>query len=344
MNRARVLLVLMLMLPCVFRVATAAPGTGDEPWFEGDIRYPLLESGELDEKPPLADGETRTWAHKLPLLAQEVIDRGFELPLPYGAGALLGTIEQDVEVANLRVGLNGGPLEALDWVGFGVGKASHDMLQTKFDFWLLPFLNVFVAAGHVDGSTHFPVSVPGDELLKFLLPDLGRLCDLVPGNPLRPELCDQTLFATAAPDFSGETLALGTNLALGWRQFFAMANFTYAVSEIDIVNEDIEGVTASARIGVMTRIGSLGEIAWYGGGMYLDTELDLSGTVQIPAHQAPDIGDDVLLEFAITQKNRDKWNYLAGFNWDLSARWMINFEAGFGGSRKHYFAGATWRF
>lgn len=316
----------------------------DDPWFKSENRYPYLESGELGEKPEDAEDETREWGRRFPFLAQQVIDLGYELPNPYGAGMFLMTIEQDLILTNLQVGFNQQGLEPVDFVTFGTGKASHQMIQAKADFWLFPFMNLFVAVGHIDGNSDIPLSFPGDEALKFLLPEVGQLCDLAPANPLRPEVCDQTISNTINAPFTGESLALGTNLAMGWKHYFVMVNLTYAVSQISLINEDYEGWTGSTRIGFLADIKNKGQIALYLGAMYLDVELDLTGQLVLPAGSDPAIGEDLSLEFSITQRNADKWNALLGFNWDYTQNWSFNFEAGFGGSRNHLLAGVTWRF
>ena len=39
-----------------------------------------------------------------------------------------------------------------------------------------------------------------------------------------------------------------------------------------------------------------------------------------------------------------RWNYLIGFNWEMYRQWSVMVEAGFGGSRDNFIAGATYRF
>lgn len=333
-----------VLLACLAGRAIADDPARERPWFGGEHHYPYLESGELGEPPEEVAGEGRVWERRLPIWGQEVIDLGYELPLPYGLAGLLMQIEQDLELDNLEVGLHGNPLEPVDFVGFGVGEARHRTVQAKADLWLFPFMNLFVALGHIDGESRVPLSFPGDEALKLLLPDVGRLCDLAPGNPLRPETCDQLFLVTPEPGFTGESLALGANLAMGWRRYFVTVNATYAVSGINLVNEDIRTLTGAARLGVLFPTGRGGSVAVYVGGMYLDVEIDLTGQFILPMGDDAAVGQDLSLEFSIKQRNADPWNALAGVAWDMSERWSLNIEAGFGGSRSHVLSGVTWRF
>ena len=43
------------------------------------------------------------------------------------------------------------------------------------------------------------------------------------------------------------------------------------------------------------------------------------------------IGDETTLDFVIRQRNRDRWNYLVGFNWEVGRAWSLQAEIGFGG-------------
>jgi len=58
---------------------------------------------------------------------------------------------------------------------------------------------------------------------------------------------------------------------------------------------------------------------------------------------AREIGDATTLDFVIRQRNRDRWNYLVGFNWELSRAWSLQAEIGFGGSRDNAIVSGTYR-
>jgi hypothetical protein len=56
------------------------------------------------------------------------------------------------------------------------------------------------------------------------------------------------------------------------------------------------------------------------------------------------LGNVTTLAFRISQRNKDHGNYLLGFHWVWIKNWSVMAEAGFGGSRENFFAGATYRF
>ena len=288
------------------------------------------------------DSTARVWEHRMPLMAQEVIDRGYDLPLPYGLRGLYMSIEQDLDLKNLSVRLNDGDLIEVPWVTFETGQAKHNTVQGAADMWLLPFMNVFVSVGHVDGTSSIPLSFPGDEALKLLLPSIGEKCDRPANFPTRPEACDQVYTILAEPGFKGDSVAVGTNIAAGWKQFFVTANLTYAHAGISLVNESIDTVTGSVRAGLLVPT-KRGMLSPYIGAMYLDVEVDLTGRLEIPLSDDPDVGRNLAIDFQITQRNSDAVNYVAGFMWDIGDHWNLLFEGGFGGSRSHLVGGVEFR-
>ncbi len=60
----------------------------------------------------------RQWNRALPFLAQEVIDRGYDLPLPYGVGLTYANVDQEQVLTDLQVGINGNDKEPFPFVGF----------------------------------------------------------------------------------------------------------------------------------------------------------------------------------------------------------------------------------
>jgi hypothetical protein len=303
--------------------------------------YPSLEERKLGT--PVVDeqtGEKRVWGRTLPFLAQDVIDLGFDLPNPYGVAIIPGWVRQDLVLDSLSISVNDGPLQGIGFVDFGTPFVENQTVQFKIDTWLFPFMNVYATFGKLDGKGTIPLSILGSDLLNFL--GQGALCDPV----IKPQFFSRTLSATAHPEYHGENFSVGINLAMGWNRFFVALPITYAWSDVNIIDSTVEAFTASPRIGVIGDIGNNGKLSAYIGAMYLDVEVDLSGTVTFDTSdpEVPGVGDQTTVNFLITQRNKDKWNALPGFNWDLDANWSVQAEAGFGGSRESFISSATYRF
>ncbi len=81
--------------------------------------YPTLEDRELGDPNVDEDGERVIWPYRLPFLAQQVVDLGFELPNPYGVAIIPARIRQDLILEDLVIGVNGPPDRDIDFVDFG---------------------------------------------------------------------------------------------------------------------------------------------------------------------------------------------------------------------------------
>lgn len=274
----------------------------------------------------------RTWNHKLPFLAQKVIDLGYDLPLPYGIGVTYANVDQDMELDNLWVGINGSEEEPFEFVSFENANAQSESVQLKLDAWLFPFMNVFAMAGKVEGDAPLDVILDGNGMLD----QIGADCSGFPPSPLCSLLQDKTLLLPITAAFSGNTYGLGTVLAGGWKGWFVALpiNITYA----DMDTTDTEGVaiTATPRFGRVINLNRWGNLALFAGGNYLKTELTITGQVSTP--------DELLIiDYTIDQRNADRWNLLLGANWDLSKHWSWSVEYnGFIGSREAFITSISW--
>ena len=282
----------------------------------------------------------RTWDHKLPFMAQKVVDLGYDLPLPYGIGITYAKVDQDQLIVNLRVGINGREQEPFEFVSFTNASSRSDSLQLKLDAWLFPFMNVFALLGKVDGTAPVDIDLDGNGMLDHL----GITCGGFPPPPpseqfLCNRLQDQTFtLPTINADFSGETYGIGTILAGGWNNWFVTVpfNFTY----VDMDGKETEGLayTVTPRFGRIFNLGSKGNLALFGGGNWLKTELTVEGQVSTPDGL-------IVIDYTIDQVNKDRWNLLLGYNWDLNKRWSWSLEYnGFIGSREAFITSVTRRF
>jgi hypothetical protein len=216
-------------------------------------------------------------------------------------------------------------------VDFGTPYVENTALQLKLDAWVLPFLNVFTTVGVFDGKATIPLSFEGADLFP-------TLCSVTPNAPQ----CVRTYSATARPEYEGENIALGMTLAMGWDRFFVAIPATYVWTQVDIIPQTVEAVNITPRIGMTGDMGERGTVAVFMGATYLDAEVDIAGEITFETPGGP-VGDETTLSFFISQKNKDKWNYLLGFNWEWNKNWSVMAEAGFGGSRTNFICGATYR-
>lgn len=281
------------------------------------------------------DDAPRIWPHKMPFLAQKVIDLGYDLPLPYGVALTYADVDQAMLLDELEVGINGGAKEPFDFVAFENASADSESIQLKVDTWLFPFMNVFALLGTVDGKAPLDVLLDGNGMLD----QLGIDCS---GPPPRPPLCnlleDRTITLPIEAGFSGKTYGVGTVLAGGWRNFFATLPISFTYANMDTTETEGIAITVTPRLGGVLNLGNGGHLALFAGGNYLEADLTVTGTVSTP--------DGLLVvDYTVDQRNKDRWNLLVGGNWDINKHWSWSVEYdGFIGSREALITSVTLRY
>jgi hypothetical protein len=297
-----------------------------------EISIPNIGFGIEDGR---AEPEKRWWDHKMPFMAQKVIDKGYDLPLPYGLKLIYVNVDQAQLLDNLYVGFNGSEQELLDdWVAFENARSKNDTAQVVFDTWVLPFMNVFGILGKIDGNAPMDVIVEGNGFLDQLGIECSKPGNIVACNLLQDK--EFTLPIDAA--FEGNNYGIGINLAGGWNGYFVTIPITYVYADLEGKDTDGAVISASPRAGKIFNLKGKGNLALYIGGSYLDSELTVDGSVTVP-------GTDISLEYTIDQDNKDKWTAIVGANWDINRNWSLQAEYnGFVGSRETWMGSITWRF
>ena len=299
-----------------------------------EVSVPGTNFDDGDDEP---ENAPRVWDHALPFLAQKVVDLGYDLPLPYGTGAVVARVDQDQLIDSLEVGINGRDKELFEFVSFGQAVSSADSANLMLDAWILPFLNVYATLGKVEGDADIEILIDGDGMLEHM----DITCGGILQNPLCGRLQGQTFLLPIPTDFKGTTYGVGATLAGGWNNWFVAIPFNYSTIDLEDAMADGNPIfTIAPRFGHIFNIGRFGNLAFFAGGNYLDAELELSGTYLIPVE-----GQELSFDYTVQQENKDKWNVVTGMNWDFNKRlsWALEYD-GFIGSREAFISSVTWRF
>jgi hypothetical protein len=212
-----------------------------------EIGIPNRGFTSADEAP---EDAPREWDRALPFLAQQVVDKGYDLPLPYGIGITYTHVDQDMLLDELEVGYGGSAKVPIQFVSFDNASSKSESAQLKLDAWLFPFMNVFALLGKVDGKAPLEFTIDGTDALN----QLGIDCTPSGGPvPLPPNpLCvidGRDVTVPIEANFEGTTYGLGTVLAGGWNNWFVTIplTFTYA----DMKGKETEGTvfTTTPRVG-----------------------------------------------------------------------------------------------
>jgi len=299
-----------------------------------DVTVPSTGFKQADKQ---GEDAPRQWKYALPFLAQKVIDKGYNLPLPYGAGLIYAFNDQEQLITGLEVGINGREKAPFEFVSFDKSVTKTDSVNAKIDAWLFPFMNVYATYGPFEADAAIDILIDGDGMLEHM----GLSCTGV----VRPNLCDslqdQTFLLPIKTTPSGTSWSVGGVLAGGWKGWFVTIPFNF--SRIDLDRTLADGgpiITVTPRFGRTFNIGDWGNVAVFAGGNYLTSELEISGTYRVPVG-----GEELTFDYTVQQKNKDPWNLLLGFNWDLNKQFSWNLEYdGFIGTREAIIASVTWRF
>ncbi|MEP4076275.1 hypothetical protein [Haloferula sp.] len=276
--------------------------------------FPSHAGSLLDVEVPAAPDDGR-WSDFLPLMKDEAVSRGYELPRPFGVGAIYNYLERDVVITDTRLSLGGGPATSVsDFLTLG-SKTKVDIALGRFDVWVLPFMNLYLIAGNVynDSTTDALVTLPNP----------------IPGGaPLEY----RTQFNTEIDGFVG---GLGINVAAGYKNWFISGDVNYSQTDMGF-DDSFKALVAGIRTGWHGEICNRPCRFWVGA-MYWDTANTAESTVRLPNGQT--------LAFQADQGPRNEYNLGVGTSVVFSHGFEGFAEYGFNFDDVKFVAtGLTYRF
>jgi hypothetical protein len=104
-----------------------------------------------------AKASAEKWPYSLPIWAQQAVDRGYNIQLPYGISTQVFAGEQDMEIPTIGVGVNGGQMvNVSSLIELGEVKTDVVSLSLRPSINLFPFLTLYGVFGVVEGETIVP--------------------------------------------------------------------------------------------------------------------------------------------------------------------------------------------
>ncbi|MCL1042612.1 hypothetical protein ACNPKB_03840 [Shewanella marisflavi] len=262
-----------------------------------------------------------------PIWGEEAEARGYTLPKPYGIS--LSYMDMSNPVTVNSIDLTGHPvLEAID-IDATHADFKGSNVTLRGDVWIFPFMNLYGIIGYTEGTSTANItslhcdatSVPGigNKALCLLLDTAGAN---LPDN------------ATFQLDMDGGTYGIGTTLAGGVGNWFALVDINYTYTSIAAINGNIKTLVGAPRVGYRWEFDGGRELRVFVGAMYQDVQQELSGdlkSLNLPP-QVVDLIDTLSPEagFAVSQSADENWNGILGFQYAFNRDWDILMEAGFG--------------
>ncbi len=226
---------------------------------------------------------------------------GHQLPMKWGIGATLYNQTQPYDIVSLQIPIAGLDLSAADGLEI---ENNTDSYHLKFDYWLFPFLNVFVLGGQIDGTT----------TVKLSNVDLGLPITL---NNIKI-------------DYSGVMYGGGATLAFGGKGWFTSLTYDITETNLDVASSSVSAWVLTPRFGLTFS----GAAIWIGA-MYQNAEETHEGVWDMPYLGA-------VPYYAVLEQS-EPWNYQIGMVAGLGEHWNLTFEGGVG-SRKSVLAALEYRF
>jgi len=270
-----------------------------------------------------------------PIWGRKAIERGFDLPLPFGFNIGSFYANQDIVISDLGLGFNQPPQPA-SFITFEKAEAKLTNVNARADLWLFPFLNVYGMVGRGNGHTTVHIVAPVD-------------------------------FTTTA-DFTATNVGLGLTGAFGIKRNFFVVDFNHQWGGSSLLANPVPVNVLSMRIGKAFRVGQrkdrMRATAWIGT-MYQGMKNETLGSVNLADVIPPGtdslfnnyqnsawyqalsaaqkalvdnfvqrIGgglDTTTVNYSLNKKVADPWNLLVGGTYDIGKHWGFRAEAGFVG-------------
>ncbi len=216
---------------------------------------------------------------------------------------------------------------------------SGSNITLRGDVWVFPFMNVYGIIGYTQGKSKANINAVHCDASQFpgLLNPNRLLCAAIDkGGESLPE---NTQFVL---DMDGGTYGVGTTLAGGIGNWFALLDMNYTYTSISAINGNIKTFVAAPRVGYRWEYDGGRELRVFAGAMYQNVEQFLSGNLRdigLPSeldHLLGSLAPDG--EFEVSQHAEDKWNSVIGFQYAFNRDWEALFEAGFGSRETLFFS------
>ncbi|GEM79307.1 lipoprotein [Vibrio superstes NBRC 103154] len=326
-------------IPTYLVFESSASAVGSARLMSVSVNEELTETGVGNAKfanhESVGDESNPKWDRPLPFFAQDVVDQGFSLPLPFGISILYAETKQDMTISNLEAGfsgINNGATQPVEFISFDNNYSHSQTPQLKLDAWIFPFMNVFATVGKVNGMAHVEFESDGSLV--------GGLDMCQRPEALRPEICNTDGWKHALDvDLDGWNYTIGATFAAGWQDYFLA--IPVSVSYVDMKNARAEElvISVSPRIGKQIPLKDTSSVDVYVGVSYLDSNLTIYG------EHYGGLPDDKHINYKIEQENIDKWMGLVGASYNFNRSWAIQAEYGQNGSDKRQFVSSlTHRF
>lgn len=201
---------------------------------QSGIQYPKSDTISVKQEYP----------YILPIWGQELTNRNIKFQLPFGINTNYVYNRMELEMSDFSLDINGISIDGInaETLAFQPIIAKSNGINIRADVWILPFFNFYGLYAESNGSTQVSMVPFETELIEL--------------NPV---------------PFKTSTLGIGTTFAYGWNDYFVSVDANYTKSKSDILEDKIDFLVASARIGRRETFKNGMALSVYFGAMYRNT-------------------------------------------------------------------------
>jgi hypothetical protein len=333
----------------VLACALAVPALAEEPT-KAAAPAPAAPAADLAPAPPPAPGPatpppapvvTKAAAEPpmFPLWGEKARAAGFELPPAWGLMVNYYYQKSSIEIANLKLGVNGSPMYDASFIKFDDSVAKANSVGLRPNLMLFPFLSVYGVLNAGGSSTTVNIAEPA--------------------------------VFTSVADSTAVVVAVGATFQMGYKGFFGVADFNYALADVDRLADLMGSNLLSFRLGYSHKLAKPGRsVALWAGTAGQVIDVQTRGTVALAEVVPPPTNeqaaafqqrcDDLLnanpvkpacqqiasaltswspagggqaptttVEYSLEKRPKDVWNMIAGAQYALDRNWMLRGEVGF---------------
>ncbi|WP_153301438.1 hypothetical protein [Endozoicomonas arenosclerae] len=249
-----------------------------------------------------------------PLFGKEWIPEGTDFPKTWGISLTTLSMKQNSKLDS--VVFQGDIGRYITDLQFNKVEDESRTTNLRVDAWVLPFLNLYLMYGYMEGETQVNTTTTFD-----ITPNL-------PGGI-------QTDNTTTLQKYHGDSWGLGATLVYGSGPWSASLDINATRTELNVVRSKVNAIMATPRLGYTTRIADI-PVTWTAGVSYLWLDQRITVEQSLPGLDTP-----MVMEMDVKADN--PWSPMLGASLQFTDNWHAVFEAGFDG-RQTLMGTLTYRF
>lgn len=216
----------------------------------------LTGAGQLHAQNPdlmLSQAERDTilksYDNIFPIWGRKAIERGFDLPKPFGINVIGMYIDQGIEISNLSLSTGDNPRVPIDAIKFGDNTSTIATASLRADLWVFPFLNTYVMGGAAKSNTTVNVVTPA-------------------------------AFESSV-DQTGDYFGTGLTGAFGIKRNFAVVDVNWAWSFLEKLDDAVRSRVLSMRLGRSMKLGPDKRLNLWVGAMNVKFATETNGSINL---------------------------------------------------------------